>query len=207
VGSSSSYHIEQTTSTFLSSSVQQSSPIRKSLVPAAKRQTKKRFILTAISNTEVSCTRFKEREKDRILTSISNKQVPCTSLRERDRERERASSLQQSPIRKSLVPAPKRERERERDLESYVNYPCIQSLPFLLCEKDTEREREREREREWGKTTSTHKEVSERHKEREERQLVRYNERFLKKKEKKTDNKHTRGFEREERQLEHARSF
>jgi hypothetical protein len=156
VGSSSSYHIEQTTSTFLSSSVQQSSPIRKSLVPAAKRQTKKRFILTAISNTEVSCTRFKEREKDRILTSISNKQVPCTSLRERDRERERASSLQQSPIRKSLVPAPKRERERERDLESYVNYPCIQSLPFLLCEKDTERERERERERENGERQLAH---------------------------------------------------
>ncbi len=83
VGSSSSsscsYHIEQTTSTFLSSSLQQSSPIRKSLVPAARRQTKKRFILTAISNTKVSCTSSKEREKDRILTAISNKQVPCTS--------------------------------------------------------------------------------------------------------------------------------
>jgi hypothetical protein len=74
--------------------------------------------------------------------------------------------------------------------------------------RKTEKKREREREREWGKTTSTHKEVSERHKEREERQLVRYNERFLKKKgKKKTANKHTRGFEREERQLEHARSF
>ncbi len=62
VGSSSSYHIEQTTSTFLSSSLQQSPPIRKSLVPATKRQTKKRFILTATSNTEVPCTRFKERK-------------------------------------------------------------------------------------------------------------------------------------------------
>ncbi len=89
-------------------------------------------------------------------------------------------------------------------MNPYVNYPCIQSLPFLLCVRKTQRERERE----WGKTTSTHKEVSERHKEREERQLVRYNERFLKKKEKKkTANKHTRGFEREERPLEHARSF
>ncbi len=184
MGSSSSwsYHIEQTTSTFLSSSLQQSSPIRKSLVPAAKRQTKKRFILTAISNTEVSCPRFKEREKDRILTANSNKQVPCTSLREREREREvhPYSNLQYGSLLYQLQRHRERERDRERDrdrdrdiLNPYVNYPCIQSLPFLLCVRKTgkKREREREREREWGKTTSTHKEVSERHKEREERQL------------------------------------
>jgi hypothetical protein len=65
--------------------------------------------------------------------------------RERERERERGSAysnLQYGSLLNQL------QRERERDthiLNAYVNYPCIQSLPFPLCVRKTEKERERER--------------------------------------------------------------
>ncbi len=134
------------------------------------------LIVTAIiSNTEVSCTSYKETDKEEVhpysnlqygsplyqvqrekrIGSLQQSPISKSLVPARERERERGSSLKQSPIRKSLVPAPK--RETHTHLESICQLPMypISTIPSV-CEKDREKEGERERERENGERQLAH---------------------------------------------------